>query len=89
MDRLRMGSRRKSPDPGNHRLQQLADDPTFHTLSPGARSTQLALHPTGYQSPGFGKPSGWQPPYVTLTFQSTETNHAIYEHHAAQARANG
>jgi hypothetical protein len=28
-------------------------------------------------------------PYVALTFQSTETNRAIYEHYAAQARANG
>ena len=89
MHRVRMGSRRKSPDPSNHRLQQLADEPIFHTLSPRARSPQLTLHPTSYQPPGFGQPGGWQTPYVTLTFQSTQTTHAIYEHYAAQASANG
>lgn len=86
---MRLGKRRKSPDRGNHRLQQLAGEPIFNTLSPGARSPQLTLHPTSYESPGFGQPGGWQTPYVTLTFQSTETNQAIYEHYAAQASADG
>lgn len=79
----------KGGDPDNHLLHQLADDPIFRGQPPGVQSSRLVLHPTTYESPGFGQPGGWQAPYVTLTFESSATKQSIYRHYAEQASAHG
>jgi len=88
MHRVRFGRRRKSPDPENHRLQQLADDPIFHGLPPGVTFHKLTLEPSYYDAPAF-EAHGWMRPNVHLTFRSAAPIRSVYGYYAEAASAHG
>lgn len=75
-------------DPGNRRLHQLAADPIFSVLPPGAQKAELKLIPASYQKPSF-EPGGWTGPGVTRTFESSSTPRSVYEFYGQRARAEG
>lgn len=88
MHRVRFGRRRKSPDPDNHRLQQLADDPIFNDLPPGVTFHKLTLQPSYYDAPAF-EAQGWMRPNVHLMFRSAAPIRSVYKFYAEAASANG
>lgn len=88
MHRVRSGRRRKSPDPDNHRLQQLADDPIFHHPPPGVTFHKLTLEPFYYDAPAF-QAHGWMRPNVHLTFSSAAPTRSVYEYTREAASVHG
>jgi hypothetical protein len=78
----------KGGDPGNHRLHQLANDPIFHALPPGATSSQLILSPSKYSGTAF-QSQGWIWPGVQLTFTSGAPTRSVFVYYAEKAKADG
>jgi hypothetical protein len=75
-------------DPGNRRLHQLAADPIFSSLPPGAEDGELTLIPASYRRSTF-EPSGWNGPGVAKTFASSAPPVSVYEFYGERARVEG
>ena len=75
-------------DPGNRRLHQLAADPIFGAVPPGAEAGELKLIPASYRSSVF-EPSGWNGPSVIRTFVSSAPPISVYEFYGQRARDEG
>lgn len=82
------GGKPPGGDPGNRRLHQLAADPIFAALPPGAGQPELKLTPASYQRPGFFG-GGWSGPGVTRTFESSAPAISVYEFYGERAREEG
>jgi len=75
-------------DPGNRRLHQLAGDPVFAALPPGAGGAELKLIPARYEPVSFGG-GGWHGPSVIRTFESSAQPISVYEFYGERAREEG
>jgi hypothetical protein len=76
-------------DPGNHRLNQLADDTIFKQLPDRAEEAKVTLTPAGYRPTELFSHGGWDGPGVKLTFTSSASPRSVYEFFDRQARAAG
>lgn len=72
-------------DPGNRRLHQLAADPIFGAVPPGAEAGELRLVRASYRSSVF-EASGWNGPSVIRTFESSAAPISVYEFYGQRAR---
>lgn len=76
-------------DPGNKRLNELANDAVFSILPPNAQLNGLVVKtPAQYRQPGF-QPPGWVGPSVEIMFTSSESKAAIYQFYATRAAETG
>lgn len=75
-------------DPANQRLHQLAADPTFSALPPGAEHGGLKLT-RARSEPVVFFGGGWHGPSVVRTFESSATPLSVYEFYGELARAGG
>jgi hypothetical protein len=76
-------------DPGNKRLNELANDPVFSALPPNASlSGPIIKTPAQYRHSTF-ETSGWNGPSVEVIFVSKEPKAKIYQFYAAQAADTG
>lgn len=77
-------------DPGNHRLDQLREDPVFGSLPPGAQQRgQVEKIPAKWIDNGLFEPSGWSGPAVRRTFVDADPPSTVFAFYAAQAAAAG
>lgn len=77
-------------DPGNHRLDQLRDDPVFASLPLGARlQGPVEKIPAKWRDNGPFEPSGWNGPAVKVTFVDAQPPSTVFAFYAAQATAAG
>lgn len=76
-------------DPGNRRLSQLAADPVFKSLPPGAVAVgRLVLTPARFTRPAF-QPAGWNGPSAALSFTSAQPAGSVFGYFAVRAAAAG
>jgi hypothetical protein len=73
-----------NPDPGNRHLNELAADPIFATLPPGAVATGPPVRTPARERKTFGG-SVWDGPGVSVTFTSTEPPGAVFAYYATRA----
>ena len=72
-------------DPGNKRLNELANDPVFSVIPPNASlSGPIIKKPAQFRQPAF-QTAGWDGPSVRLYFVSNEPKATIYQFYAALA----
>jgi hypothetical protein len=75
-------------DPGNRRLHQLADDPIFSVLPPGAGRAEVKLTPARYEPVSFSG-GGWHGPSVSRTFESSAEPISVFAFYGERAREEG
>jgi hypothetical protein len=76
-------------DPGNSRLNELANDTVFSTLPPNSQQNgSIIKTPAQYTKPGF-EPGGWRGPSVELTFTTDESQATIYQFYSTRAAETG
>jgi len=75
-------------DPGGHRLAQLAGDPVFASLPPGASAVDRTQTPAQKRPGGFTG-GGWAGPSYVVSFTSTADPRSVYRFYGRAAADSG